>query len=184
MTDTNGTKVGARKISPLPSYVHIIFRVVFALALTFIGLMAVTFIIGRVLPTDPAMAIVGNRASEEVYQAMRLELGLDKPILVQFWLFLTAALQGDFGQSIMTARPVVEDIKRFFPATLELATLATLIGVVVGIPLGVVAAVNRGKFIDHFVRVFGLIGYSVPIFWLGMVALLVFYAWLDQLSQK
>ena len=151
------------------------------LFLTFLGLMAVTFVIGRVLPTDPAMAIVGNRASEEVYQAMRLQLGLDKHLIVQFWIYLASALQGDFGQSIMTARPVVDDIKRFFPATLELATLATIVGVLVGIPMGVLAAVRQGRMIDHVVRVFGLIGYSVPIFWLGMVALLVFYAKLEWL---
>ena len=179
-TDTT-TSDGAGSFPSLPSFVKRLFRILFTLALTFVGLMAVTFVIGRVLPTDPAMAIVGNRASEEVYQAMRVQLGLDKPILVQFWVFLTSALQGDFGDSIMTSRPVVEDIKRFFPATLELATLATLIGVILGIPMGVFAAVRRGTFVDHFVRVFGLIGYSVPIFWLGMVALLIFYAWLDLL---
>ncbi len=175
------TDAGAGMSLPLPPIAISILRIVFTLALTLIGLMAVTFVIGRVLPTDPAMAIVGNRASEEVYQAMRIELGLDKPILVQFWLFLTSAVQGDFGQSIMTARPVVEDIKRFFPATLELATLATFLGVVIGIPLGVLAAVRQGTLVDHCVRIFGLIGYSVPIFWLGMVSLLVFYAWLDLL---
>ncbi len=143
--------------------------------------MAVTFVIGRVLPTDPAMAIVGNRASEEIYQAMRLELGLNKPIIVQFWLFVSSAIQGDFGHSIMTSRPVIEDIKRFFPATLELATLATLMGIAIGVPVGVAAAVRQGTLVDHFVRIFGLIGYSVPIFWLGMVSLLIFYAWLDWL---
>ncbi len=172
---------GAGSFPPLPSFVKKLIQFFLTLLLTFIGLMAVTFVIGRVLPTDPAMAIVGNRASNEVYEAMRLQLGLDKPLIVQFWLFLKSAMQGDFGQSIMTTRPVVEDIKRFFPATLELATVATLIGVILGIPMGVLAAVRQGKLIDHVVRVFGLIGYSVPIFWLGMVALLVFYAKLDWL---
>ena len=175
------TSIGAGSFPPLPSFVKKLISFLLTLMLTFVGLMAVTFVIGRVLPTDPAMAIVGNRASEEVYQAMRLQLGLDKPIIIQFWLFLKSALQGDFGQSIMTSRPVVDDIKRFFPATLELATLATLIGIIIGIPMGVVAAVRKGKIIDHIVRVLGLIGYSVPIFWLGMVALLVFYAKLDWL---
>ncbi|MEE8286683.1 MAG: ABC transporter permease [Gammaproteobacteria bacterium] len=175
------TSIGAGSFPPLPSFVKKLISFLLTLMLTFVGLMAVTFVIGRVLPTDPAMAIVGNRASEEVYQAMRLQLGLDKPIIIQFWLFLKSALQGDFGQSIMTSRPVVDDIKRFFPATLELATLATLIGIIIGIPMGVVAAVRQGKIIDHIVRVLGLIGYSVPIFWLGMVALLVFYAKLDWL---
>lgn len=172
---------GAGLFPSLPSFLKKFVAFFLTLALTFVGLMAVTFVIGRVLPTDPAMAIVGNRASEEVYQAMRIQLGLDKPILTQFWIFLSSAVQGDFGQSIMTARPVVDDIKRFFPATLELATLATFIGVLLGIPMGVLAAVRQGKMIDHVVRVVGLIGYSVPIFWLGMVALLVFYAKLEWL---
>lgn len=182
MSHSDTTKdVGAGSFPSLPSFLKKFIAFSLTLALTFVGLMAVTFVIGRVLPTDPAMAIVGNRATEEVYQAMRVQLGLDKPILTQFWIFLTSAVQGDFGQSIMTARPVVDDIKRFFPATLELATLATFIGVLLGIPMGVLAAVRQGKMIDHVVRVFGLIGYSVPIFWLGMVALLVFYAKLEWL---
>lgn len=182
MSQSDTTKTGgAGSFLSLPSPLKKFLGFFLTLGLTFVGLMAVTFVIGRVLPTDPAMAIVGNRASEEVYQAMRIQLGLDKPILTQFWLFLTSAIQGDFGQSIMTARPVVDDIKRFFPATLELATLATFIGVLLGIPMGVLAAVRQGKMIDHVVRVVGLIGYSVPIFWLGMVALLVFYAKLEWL---
>ncbi len=146
------------------------------IALTFIGLTAITFIIGRVMPTDPALAMVGDRASQEVYEAMRLKLGLDKPLWQQYVIYLGNLLQGDFGKSIMTTRPVLDDLIRFFPATLELATIATLAGVVIGVPMGVVAAVRQGRMVDHIVRVVGLFGYSVPIFWLGMVALLVFYA--------
>ena len=152
---------------------------IFTITLTFIGLTAVTFIIGRVMPSDPAMAIVGDRASEEVYQAMRIQLGLHKPLLIQYWIYLTNVLQGNFGTSIMTTRPVLDDIIRFFPATLELATIATVVGIVFGVPMGVIAAVNQGKLFDHTVRIIGLIGYSVPIFWLGMVSLLIFYAKLD-----
>jgi peptide/nickel transport system permease protein len=149
------------------------------LLLTFIGLTAVTFIIGRIMPNDPVVAIVGDRASKEVYDAMFIQLGLDKPIWEQYLIFLGNILQGDFGRSVMTTRPVLEDIKRFFPATLELATIATIVGVVIGVPAGVLAAVRQGKLIDHIVRILGLLGHSIPIFWLGMVALLVFYAKLD-----
>ena len=151
------------------------------LGITFLGLIAVTFFIGRILPTDPVLAVVGDRASEEVYQAMRIKMGLDQPLLTQFWTFLSGILQGDFGNSLMTSRPVIEDIRRFFPATLELATVATLIGVLVGVPMGVAAAVKQGRWQDHVIRVLGLIGYSVPIFWLGMIGLIVFYARLDLL---
>ena len=163
----------------LPATLVKITGVLASLIMTFIGLTAITFVIGRLMPADPVLAIVGDRASQDVYEQVYLQLGLDKPIYVQYFRYLTQLLQGDLGTSIMTAQPVSEDILRFFPATLELATIATLLGVFVGIPMGVLAAVNQGRWPDHIVRVIGLIGYSAPIFWLGMVALLVFYAKLD-----
>ena len=143
---------------------------------TFLGLMAVTFFIGRVVPIDPALAIVGDRAPAHVVERVREQLGLNLPLWQQFFIYLKQALSGDFGISVLTTNPVMEDIKRVFPATIELATLGTIIGAVFGIPLGVLAAVKRGSFADQVVRVIGLIGYSVPIFWLGLLALLVFYA--------
>jgi peptide/nickel transport system permease protein len=146
------------------------------LLVTFIGLTAITFVIGRVMPADPVLAVVGDRASQAVYEQVYQEMGLDRPIYEQYWLYLGKLVQGDLGTSIMTARPVMDDILRFFPATLELATIATLLGIFFGIPMGVLAAVNKGRWPDHAVRVFGLLGYSVPVFWLGMVGLLVFYA--------
>lgn len=151
-------------------------RVLASLALTFLGLTAITFVIGRVMPLDPVLAIVGDRAPQDVYDAVYLQLGLDQPIYIQYLRYLGDILTGDFGISIQTSRPVIYDIMHFFPATLELATLATLVGCLLGIPMGVLAAVKQGRLIDHAVRVVGLIGYSMPVFWLGMVALLVFYA--------
>ena len=145
-------------------------------ALTYLGLLAVTFFIGRVIPVDPVLAIVGDRAPEHVVQRVREELGLNKPLITQFGIYLAKAAQGDFGTSVLTANPVLEDIKRTFPATLELATVGILIGAGVGVPLGVWAAVRRGGAADHAVRVMGLVGYSVPIFWLGLMALVLFYA--------
>ena len=156
-------------------------NLLFTLSLTFVGLTAITFIIGRVMPADPVLAIVGDRASNEVYEAMRLQLGLDKPLIQQYLIYLGNVLQGDFGKSIMTTRPVLDDLIRFFPATFELATIATIAGIFIGVPMGVVAAVRQGRLTDHIVRVVGLIGYSVPIFWLGLMALVVFYARLDWL---
>ena len=167
--------------SVLPSRLFAIAKHAFSILLTFGGLTAITFIIGRVMPADPVLAIVGDRASNEVYEAMRLQLGLDKPLIQQYLIYLSNILQGDFGTSIMTTRPVLDDIIRFFPAPLELATVATICGVLLGIPMGVLAAVNQGRLIDHVIRIIGLFGYSVPIFWLGMVALLVFYAGLGWL---
>lgn len=155
------------------------FRLIVSIALTFLGLIAVTFVIGRVVPIDPVLAIVGDRALPEVYERVRLELGLDLPLYQQFWLYLQKVLQGDFGTSVITSRPVIEDILHFFPATIELATFATLVGVIVGIPAGVAAAVYQGRLPDHVIRVLALVGYSVPVFWLGMMGLLLFYRHLD-----
>lgn len=151
-------------------------------AATLLGLLLVTFFIGRVVPIDPVLAAVGDRAPAEVYERVRLELGLDLPLWHQFWLYLQKALQGDFGRSVLTSNRVIDDIVRVFPATVELATLGTIVGVVFGIPMGVVAAVNRDRWPDQLVRVFGLVGYSVPVFWLGLMGLLVFYAQLGLVS--
>lgn len=153
-----------------------------SLLLTFLGLTAVTFFIGRVMPTDPVVAIVGDRASSTTYERVRLELGLDKSLYEQYWKFLTDILQGDLGISVTTSQPVLQDILRFFPATCELATIATIIGVTFGVPMGVFAATHQGRWPDHLIRFIGLIGYSIPIFWLGMVGLLIFYAKLDWVS--
>jgi peptide/nickel transport system permease protein len=154
-------------------------RFAFMLAVTLVGLLAVTFIIGRVVPIDPVLAIVGDRAPAHVYARVKQELGLDLPLWQQFWIYCQKAVTGDFGRSVLTTNPVMDDIARYFPATIELATLGTLIGTVLGIPLGVFAAVRSGSWLDQIVRVVGLVGYSVPIFWLGLMALLLFYAKLD-----
>lgn len=151
-------------------------RLIVSVAVTFFGLLLVTFLIARVVPIDPVIAVVGERAPPDVVEQVRRELGLDLPLWQQFGIYVGKVLQGDFGTSVLTARPVLEDIFRVFPATLELATVATLIGVALGIPAGVVAATHRGRWPDHLVRVLGLVGYSVPVFWLGLVGLLVFYA--------
>ena len=144
-------------------------------ALTLLGLLAVTFFIGRVVPIDPVLAVVGDQAPRDVYEAVRRELGLDQPLWVQFWLYVKKMAAGDFGMSLVTNAPVIDDIRRVFPATLELATFATVIGVVLGVPMGIAGAVWQDRWPDQLVRVIGLVGYSVPIFWLGIIGLLVFY---------
>ncbi|WFS02909.1 ABC transporter permease [Rhizobium tumorigenes] len=143
---------------------------------TYLGLLAVTFFIGRVVPIDPVLAILGDRAPAHVIERVRRELGLDLPLYEQFYIYLKGVLSGDFGTSVLTTNPVMTDIRRAFPATLELATLGTIIGSVIGVPLGVLAAVRRGSLIDQLVRVIGLVGYSVPIFWMALISLVIFYA--------
>jgi peptide/nickel transport system permease protein len=156
-------------------------RLLGSVATTLLGLLLVTFVISRFLPADPVLAVVGDHASDSTIAAARVRLGLDKPIIVQFWIYLKSVLQGDLGASIRTGLPISQELMRVFPATLELATVGTILGVILGIPLGVLAAVRKDTWIDHLVRFFGLIGYSVPIFWLGLMGLLVFYANLDWL---
>ncbi|HEY7766267.1 MAG TPA: ABC transporter permease [Aestuariivirgaceae bacterium] len=157
-------------------------RLLTTLALTFLGLTIVTFCIGRVIPIDPVLAVVGDRASPDVYERVRLELGVDLPLYQQYWNYLVKLLHGDLGTAVLTARPVLEDLMRVFPATLELATVAIIIGVCFGVPMGVMAATSQGRWPDHLIRLVGLIGYSMPVFWLGLVGLLVFYNNLDWVS--
>lgn len=148
-------------------------------AVTLFGLLILTFIIGRVMPIDPVLAIVGQDADQSTYQQVYLQLGLDKPLWTQFFIYFNSLIHGDLGNALLTGRPVVDDIIRVFPATIELATMAILVGAGLGIPLGIMAAARRGKFADYVVRFISLAGYSTPIFWVGMMGLLVFYAWLN-----
>ena len=150
--------------------------------LTFLGLAAVTFGIGRFIPVDPVLAVVGDRASQETYERVRLAMGLDRSIPEQFFIYLKKLFSGDFGVSVITSNPVLTDLLHFFPATFELATIATIIGVVIGVPAGVLAGALKGRWPDTLVRVVGLFGYSIPVFWLGLVGLLVFYGKLDWVS--
>ncbi|GGA86755.1 ABC transporter permease [Brucella endophytica] len=149
-----------------------------SIAATLFGLLLLTFVIGRVMPADPVRAMVGEDASQETYDQVYRQLGLDRPMWEQFVVYLKNVATGDFGTSIRTGHPVIQDILHVFPATIELATLAILLGAGLGVPLGVLAAVNKDRWQDHAIRVFSLMGHSMPIFWTGMIGLLVFYAWL------
>ena len=171
-----------RARAPLLRFIKATVLTLSSVAVTMLGLLFITFIIGRVMPIDPVLAIVGERASQSTYDAVYEQLGLDKPIIVQFFYYLFDVIRGDFGISLLNARPVSEDIARVFPATMELATLGVFIGIILGVPLGVIAAVNRGSWIDQLVRVIALVGYSMPIFWLGLIGLLVFYGILGWVS--
>ena len=164
-----------RHKAPLELWIRTTFLTIGSIMVTMLGLMFVTFVIGRVMPIDPVLAIVGEQASKSTYDAAYAQLGLDRPIIAQFGLYVWDVLHGDFGKSLLTARPVADDIKRVFPATLELASIGVFFGIILGVPLGVVAAVKRGSWIDQIARVIALVGYSMPIFWLGLMGLLVFY---------
>lgn len=143
---------------------------------TLFGLILVTFLIGRVMPIDPVIAIVGDHAPPDVIARVRTELGLNKPLIVQFGIYLDQLLHGNLGHSVMTTHLVTQDIATYFPATFELATAAIILAILIGIPLGVIAAARQGSRFDHVVRVVSLAGQSIPVFVLGLIFLLVFYA--------
>lgn len=145
---------------------------------TLFGLLLLTFFIGRVMPVDPVLAIVGPDADHSTYQQVYHQLGFDRSLLAQFGIYLNNLLHGDLGNALLTGKPVTADILRVFPATLELATMAIIVGAGLGIPLGVLAAARRNSVSDYVVRIISLAGYSTPIFWVGMMGLLLFYAWL------
>ena len=147
-----------------------------SIPITLFGLVFITFFIGRVVPIDPVLAVVGDRAPQDVVERTRHEMGLDRPLPEQFVRYAASVAEGDFGRSVMTSNRVSTDIERFFPATLELATAALLIAVIIGIPAGVLAAVKQGSWIDQAIRVVCLSGHSIPVFVLALVSLLVFYA--------
>lgn len=176
LADNNGR---GRRWSPLSSPALVLtVKTLGSIIITMLGLAFITFVIGRIMPIDPVLSIVGEQASKSTYDDAYAALGLDKPIIVQFFIYIWDVLHGDFGTSLLTARAVADDLIRVFPATLELATMGTIMGVTLGVPLGVMAAVRKGSWFDQIARVVALVGYSMPIFWLGLMGLMVFYGML------
>lgn len=152
-----------------------IFQKLIHLILVFIGVSIVTFCISHVIPGDPARMLVGPHASPETLEAARQSLGLDKPVLTQYVLYMEGLFHGDMGVSIRTQMPVASELARYFPATLELTLAAMVIAVFLGIFLGVLSAVHRNCWIDHICRVISMVGVSIPLFWSGVVCLILFY---------
>lgn len=146
-----------------------------------IGVSVITFIISHLIPGDPARLIAGERASDEIVASIRQQLGLDLPLYQQYLRYMGDLLQGDLGQSIRTHRPVLDDLQQFFPATLELALAAMLLSIIVGVPLGVLSAVNNNRAIDHISRTLAVAGISTPAFWLGLGLIVLFYGHLGWL---
>jgi peptide/nickel transport system permease protein len=142
---------------------------------TIIGVTLITFTVSRLIPGDPIAASLGPNASPEQIEEARAELGLNKPLPVQYVIYLRNLARGDLGTSIHSKRPVLDDLKDYFPATFELTTVSMLISIVLGIPIGVVAAVNRNRWPDVLSRLYALTGVSMPVFWLGLLLLFVFY---------
>lgn len=147
-----------------------------SLLVTLVGLLAFTFMLSHLSPVDPVQQIAGDHASEATYAQVRHDLGLDQPLLVQFWRYISHLAQGNLGLSHLTNQPVSADLMRTFPATLELATCSMIFAAVFGVTLALLAAWKPGSVIDNVARFISLLGYSVPVFWLGLLGLLLFYA--------
>ena len=142
---------------------------------TFLGVTLLTFALIRLAPGDPVLLMAGERGMDPVrYAAMKAELGLDKPLLVQYVHYMGDVLHGDLGRSIITREPVLHEFLSLFPATVELSFMAILFAVSIGLPAGIVAAVKRGSTFDHALMGLSLTGYSMPIFWWGILAILLF----------
>jgi len=142
---------------------------------TFIGVSIIAFAFIRVLPGDPVMLMSGERVmSEERYAQLNHLLGFDRPLYVQYLDYLGGVLTGDFGSSIVTRRPVLDDFTALFPATLELSLCAIIFAIVLGIPAGIFAAIKRGTIFDQTIMGTALVGYSMPIFWWGLLLIILF----------
>lgn len=145
------------------------------MVLVLFGVTLVTFTLTHVVPVNPVLALVGDRAPQDVVDRVYHELGLDKPLPVQYVLYVRGLLHGELGVSIADQRPVAEDLARYLPATIELSTAAILVAILVGIPTGIVSAVYRNRWPDHLARVFALGGVSLPVFYTALLGLAIFY---------
>jgi peptide/nickel transport system permease protein len=134
-----------------------------------IGVSCIVFSFTHLIPGDPAVAMLGERATPQRVMEVRTQLGLDQPLYKQYFIYAGKILHGDFGASILRGDPVLRDLVRRFPATVELATSAILIAILVGVPMGIISAVWRNSFFDGFSRLVALTGVSMPIFWLGLM---------------
>jgi peptide/nickel transport system permease protein len=153
-----------------------ILRRLAGLVLVLVGVSIITFALSQLVPVDPAASALGQNAREDQIQAYRKELGLDRPPVLQYFSYVGRVLHGDLGKSIRTRRPVADDLRDFFPATIELSIAAMVVAIILGVALGILAAIRRNSLIDGFARAFALIGGSLPIFFVGLLVLALFYS--------
>lgn len=159
---------------------YIVSRLVTTVVMAFLATLVI-FIITNFVPGDPVLAQLGDIAAsnKEFVAEWRAKYGLDLPMWQRYYIFLTGLLHGDLGQSIASQRPVLDDIRAYAPATLELATASFILSLIVGIPLGIIAAVKRDSWVDSFARMLSLVGVSSPTFWLAFIMLAIFYGGLE-----
>lgn len=156
--------------------IRFLIRRFLGLLLVMVGVSIITFVLSQLVPVDPALSALGQNAREDQIQAFRQQYGLDRPPVEQYFSYMQRLLRGDLGLSIRTRRPIINDLRDFLPATLELSLAAMLVTLLMGISLGIVAAVKRNSWVDGFARIFALLGGSLPIFFVGLLVLAVFYS--------
>ncbi len=139
-----------------------------------IGILLVTFVLARLIPGDPCKAMLGEKATEEVCERFRRNHGLDRPIYIQFTVYASQVLQGDFGDSIRFSRPVVKILIERLPMTIELAVGGLILALAIGVPLGIASAMRHNTGVDVFTMILANIGISMPVFWLGLMLAYVF----------
>jgi len=157
------------------SLFYFILRRLFLIIPIIIGISVIVFILSRIIPGDPITFALGESATAEAVESMRHAMGLDKPIHEQYWIYLKGLFRGEMGYSIRTNRPVLSDLLAHFPATLELTLTAMFISIIIAIPLGVISALHRNSVLDHVLRFTSLGGVSMPIFWLGLILIYIFF---------
>ncbi|CAO3432195.1 MULTISPECIES: ABC transporter permease [Azospirillum] len=144
------------------------------LAITVFGIVTVTFFLVRMIPGDPAQYMLGDYATEEALATLRAQLGLDQPVYVQYGLYVLRAVTGDFGSSVVTGRPALEEILFSLPDSAILAFAGLAVAVAIGIPLGILTAERQGSWSDMLIMIVALFGISFPVFWLGLASVLLF----------
>lgn len=145
------------------------------------GATTIVFLLSHIISGDPARVALGPDATQEMVDAYRRELGLDKPLLIQYGIYMSNLLRGDMGTSILTGRPVASELATFVPATLELMLASVVLSVVLAVPLGILSAMRQGSWLDHALRASSVAGLSLPIFWFGIILQLIFYRYLEWL---
>lgn len=145
------------------------------LGFVLLGISIITFALTHVVPGDPARLMAGQHATGEQVRELAERYGLDKPVTTQFWIYMKGLLRGDLGMSLTNRRPVLDDLRQFLPASIELTAAAVLLVVLIGLPLGLMTGAQRGRPFDHLMRLLTVGGVSMPIFWLGILLQILFY---------
>ena len=155
-------------------WAYVVRRITLAVLVLF-GVATITFLMVRIVPSDPAAVYVGSNARPEQIAQARRDLGLNKPLYVQYGIYMKNLVKGDWGDSLRTKRPVLQDIMHFLPSSLELIIAALVVATIIGVILGVATAHRKGKWIDHVMRIFSTGGVSIPAFWLALMLQIVFF---------